>query len=114
MATVNGNRYTTFGQGYAAEKAKGKGEEADAKPEGGEENESHGGPMMVTHLGGGRFETKTKEKGSKKQHESEEELHAHMSQHFGTGGGEEDEHAEEMMGTEPSEGVGSSVKSILG
>jgi hypothetical protein len=111
MPQVGNTKGHTFGQAYARAKA-GKSTEVHDEPDGDEGESGDGSEMHVKHMGGGKFKTKSKHHDghvTKEQHESPEELHAHMAQHFGTGGGES-----EQMGSMPEEGVGSAVKSILG
>jgi hypothetical protein len=88
MPEVNGKHYRSFGQGYAAEKGK-SAESAPAKDHSepdGDEGGGYGDEIHVKHVGGGRFETKSKNsagKITKESHDSEAELHDHMSKHFG-------------------------------
>jgi len=101
MPEVNGKRYRTFGQGYAAEKNKGK-DDSKAAPEvkqtkedhEGSEKTEYGSRMMVEHMGGGKFKTTSEHsdgKKTKEEHDSPEELHEHMKEHFGYEGSDEDE-----------------------
>lgn len=126
MPEVNGNRYRTFGQGYAAEKAKGKDtskadpEVKDTTEEHGEDSETgKGSRMMVTHKGHGKFETVSEDHDGKKtkdEHDSPEELHEHMKEHFGYEGSPDDEQ-EDNKGSESEEdedGGMSALHSLLG
>jgi hypothetical protein len=76
MPQVNGKHYRSFGQGYAAEKNKGK-DDSKSAPEvkqteedhEGSEKTGYGDQMMVKHIGGGKFETVSKHSDGKKTKE---------------------------------------------
>lgn len=116
---VNGNFYHNAGQGYAIEKGKSaEGQHAVGRKDGDEKvsGGSGGSDMMVKHLGGGRFKTKSKHsdgKTTEEQHESQADLNEHMNKHFGLSEGEDlepDNDADDDM----SEDSGEALSSILG
>lgn len=121
MPLVNGNHYRSFGQGYRAEKEKGSMKSEPSSPAEGDMAEGGSGSVMhVKHMGGGKFKTISEHHdGSKTQeeHDSPEELHAHMDGHFGTEGGEDAyEGKENPHGGEDdlAEGDEDALGSILG
>lgn len=109
MPYVDGKFSRSAGQGYARAKAMGgTGEKQEDSPA----LESKGGSVLhVKHHGGGKFSTKD-DKGEVMQHESMDDLHSHMSNHFGL------HDAEGMSGEEDSEyesgDNGEALQSILG
>jgi hypothetical protein len=109
MPQVNGKPYRTFGQGYAAEKAKSN-EVGAPEDKGGQK----GSIAHVKHLGGGKFKVKHDD-GQTSEHDSAEEMHAHLDQHFGMNDSEgqddsTDSYDDDDDGDEGSE----ALKSILG
>jgi hypothetical protein len=116
MPHVNGTFYRSAGQGYSAEKSK----MSSGKPGGTHGEVSHadenakaagGSKMMVEHMGGGRFRTKTGKGDQGQEHDSLEALHSHMAQHFGVdqpeGEPDSDDEATEQDG-------GNALNMILG
>jgi hypothetical protein len=106
---VNGNFYHNAGQGYAIEKSKSAEGSKTEVPEHGAQSSDE--PIMVHHVGGGKFKTKTKS-GKTADHESSEAMHAHLDQHFGTGGDEPEGH--DSSDEDMSEDSGEALSSILG
>jgi len=106
MPQVNGNHYRSFGQGYAAEKSK-MGKEPEEK-QGEASDKARGSVVHVKHHGKGKFSVKH-EGGSMTQHESPEDMHAHLDEHFHTGA----QGSEEGM-EDGDEGGEHALKSILG
>lgn len=110
MPYVNGNFHRSAGQGYAAEKAK-MGEKHEESPAVEGEHGSKGSVLHVKHHGDGKFSTKD-EAGNVQKHETMDDLHAHMVQHFGVHDGQGeggDTDSEDYMGD-----GGEALKSILG
>lgn len=114
MPYVEGNFHRSAGQGYAREKAKMQGEQSSGEDTGqpveGDKG-AKGSVLHVKHHGGGKFSSKD-DSGQVMNHESLDDLHGHMAQHFGVSESqdmpaEEDSGEYEMGGDDP-------LKSILG
>jgi hypothetical protein len=113
MPQVNGNNYRTFGQGYGAEKAKMAAGSKDREVGSSDDKGGQKGSVMhVKHLGGGKFSAKS-DSGEVTQHDSADELHAHMAQHFGLNASEGNEDSEDSYDDDGDEGS-EVLKSILG
>lgn len=113
MPQVNGKHYRSFGQGYAAEKGKQASDRPEAKDAKTSEDgkEGKGSTVQVKHMGGGKFKVKHAD-GSVTDHESAEDMHSHLDEHFGIhdSEGHEGEPAEEYG----DESGGMGLESILG
>ena len=114
MPFANGVYGRSAGQAYSRAKAAGaqKSEGGDDKAHGsedmGDKGPQAGSVVHVKHHGGGKFSVKH-EDGSVTKHDSPEDLHDHMMQHFGVNESEPD--GDEY--SEDSEG-GDALNSILG
>jgi hypothetical protein len=107
------------GQAYARSKAGSaqKSEGGDDRPKGaedtGDKGAQAGSVLHVKHHGGGKFSVKH-EDGSVTKHDSPEDMHQHMMQHFGVTDAEQgSSDYDEDSDTEDYEG-GDALKSILG
>jgi len=117
MPFANGVYGHSTGQAYSRAKSAGaqKTEGGDDSPHGSEDSEAKGpqagSVVHVKHHGGGKFSVKH-EDGSVTKHETPEDMHSHMMQHFGVNESEPDGDESAEYGDE-SEG-GDALKSILG
>lgn len=87
MPFANGVYGHSAGQAYSRARSAGamKSEGGDDKAHGSEDNEKgtqQGSVVHVKHHGGGKFSVKH-EDGSVTKHDSPEDMHDHMMQHFG-------------------------------
>jgi len=114
MPFANGVYGRSAGQAYSRAKAQ-KSEGGDDTPHGSEDSGSKGpqtgSVVHVKHHGGGKFSVKH-EDGSVTKHDSPEDMHEHMMQHFGMNQAEPDGDEGADYG-EDYEG-GDALKSILG
>jgi len=124
MPFANGVYGHSAGQAYSRAKSSGamKSEGGDDKAHGSEDKEQgpqQGSIVHVKHHGGGKFSVKH-EDGSVTKHETPEEMHGHLDQHFGVNEPDAEKDVDSdydadngMSGHEDYEG-GDALKSILG
>lgn len=116
MPFADGVYGRSAGQAYARAKAGGAEKKAEGADDSkhGSEDQGKGPVIHVKHHGGGKFSVKH-EDGSVTKHESPEDLHEHMAQHFGLDQPAGTEGDDEYSSGEDYEGEGGdALKSILG
>ena len=120
MPFANGVYGRSAGQAYARAKAGSamKSEGGDDKPHGSEDHEKGAQTGSVVHLkhhGGGKFSVKH-EDGSVTKHETPEDMHSHLDQHFGVSEPEAEHDSDGDYDADSGEDYegGDALKSILG
>lgn len=114
MPEVNGKHYRSFSAGISANRG---GEGSKTQGDGKLEDEGSKGKkaVLVTDKGDGGFSTKTKHEDGRithEDHDSADEMKAHMDTHFG-GGEEDQENGSEAEDMDEYEG-GDALSSLKG